>query len=98
MSEPVPMAIRHSFTCWRQTGRLSVVRRVVREPVASLSRDHVEDGALDIAVLCGYAHGLHLHFLNHVDAGLGARDPGAGAREVRAVDQEQVFVTARAEG
>jgi hypothetical protein len=23
MSEPVPMAIRHSFTCWRQTGRLS---------------------------------------------------------------------------
>src|SRR5215218_4764547 len=77
-----------------QPRRLPVVRRVVEKMIASLSGDDVENGTLNIAVLGRDSHGLDLNFLNDVDARLGTRDAGAGAGEIGAVDQKQVFVAA----
>ena len=51
-----------------QARRLAVVRCVVRETIATLFCDDVENGALDIAVLSGRPHTLDLDFLNDVNA------------------------------
>src|SRR5207245_2047054 len=80
-----------------QAGRLSEVRRVVLKAIASLSGQHVEHGALDVAELGGHSHGLDLDFLNDVNARLGARDTGARAGDVCAVDEKQVLVAAGVE-
>src|SRR5262249_24939549 len=78
----------------RQALSLEVVRRIVGELVAALPGDDVENGALDVAVLGRHADGLHLNFLNDVDARLGARYACARACEIRAVDEKEVFVAA----
>ena len=80
-----------------QAGRLPEVRRVVLKAIAPLFRQHVENGALDVAELGGHSHGLDLDFLNDVNARLGARNAGARAGEVGAVDEKQVLVAAGAE-
>src|SRR5207247_571357 len=82
---PIPCALISTFQragTWigesdrlaRQAGRLSVVGRVVEKPVAALSRDHVDDGALHVAELGRRPDRLDVHFLNEVDAWLRSRD------------------------
>src|SRR5207244_1346016 len=80
-----------------QAGRLREVRRVVQKAIATLLGQHVEDRALDVAELGGHSYGLDLDFLNHVNARLGARNAGARAGEICAVDEKQVLVAAGAE-
>src|SRR5262249_30603549 len=65
--------------------------------VAALPCDHVDDGALHVAELCGCADGLHLYFLNEINARFGPRLAAAGAGEIRAVDEKDVFVCAGTE-
>ena len=80
-----------------QSGRLSVVRRVVEKPRAPLLRDHIDHSALHVAELGGRADGLNLYLLNEVDPRLGARHAVARAGRVRTVDEELILVGAGAE-
>ena len=57
-----------------QARGLRIVRRVVKQTIASLPGDDVENRALNIAVLGRHSYGLDLNFLNDVDARLGTRD------------------------
>jgi hypothetical protein len=73
----------------RQDVGLRVIRRVVQETIAALSRHNVEDCALDVAVLRRDANRLDLDFLDDVDTRLGARDARTRACEIRAVDRNR---------
>jgi hypothetical protein len=76
----------------RERRRLRVIRRVVLEAIAPLSRDDIEDGALDVSILGRHSDRLDLDLLNHVNTRLGPSDAGARTREVGAVYKEQVLV------
>src|SRR3954447_14531620 len=69
-----------------QTRRLSIIRPVKQKSLASLPGDDVDHGALHAAELSRRPNGLDLHFLDEVNAWLGASDAAARTREVRAVD------------
>ena len=81
----------------RQAGRLSVIRGLACEPIASLLRDDVEDASLHVAELDRRADRLHVKLLNHVHDRLGARHALARTCEIRSVDEKRILVDGRSE-
>ena len=88
---------RHHHRLAGQAGGLCVVGGVEQKARASLFRDHVDDSALDVAELGGGADGLHVHFLDEVDARLRPGDAIARTGVVHPVEEKLVLVRARTE-